>query len=147
MTMTLKTEVAFEPITCGVCGVQFALTEVHVRYLQDHGATFYCPNGHPRAYVEPAVTRLEKELRAKQTELDRQKIRLSQAEADARWEHSRAEETKRRLSATRGVVTRIKNRVGNGVCPCCNRTFQQLGRHMKAKHPEWEPLNEERAEE
>jgi hypothetical protein len=21
-------------------------------------------------------------------------------------------------------------------CPCCNRTFQQLARHMKAKHPE-----------
>ena len=23
-----------------------------------------------------------------------------------------------------------------GACPCCKRTFQQLARHMAAKHPE-----------
>ncbi len=30
---------------------------------------------------------------------------------------------------------RTRKRVGSGVCPCCSRTFQQLARHMKAKHP------------
>jgi hypothetical protein len=29
-----------------------------------------------------------------------------------------------------------------GVCPCCNRTFQQLARHMKAKHPGYGPTDE-----
>lgn len=31
----------------------------------------------------------------------------------------------------------IKKRVGNGVCPCCNRTFENLSRHMSCKHPEY----------
>lgn len=29
------------------------------------------------------------------------------------------------------------HRVGAGVCPCCKRTFQQLARHMKCKHPKY----------
>jgi hypothetical protein len=28
--------------------------------------------------------------------------------------------------------------VANGVCPCCNRTFQNLARHMAGKHPDYE---------
>lgn len=37
----------------------------------------------------------------------------------------------------KGVATRLKNRAAHGVCPCCNRTFQQLARHMSAKHPDF----------
>lgn len=40
-------------------------------------------------------------------------------------------------AATRGHLTRTKKRGGHGVCPCCNRTFQQLARHMKSKHPDY----------
>jgi chemotaxis response regulator CheB len=43
----------------------------------------------------------------------------------------------REHSATRAQLTKTKKRVANGVCPCCNRTFKQLARHMKAKHPEF----------
>jgi hypothetical protein len=32
-------------------------------------------------------------------------------------------------------VTKIKNRVGHGVCPCCTRSFQNLARHMASEHP------------
>lgn len=45
--------------------------------------------------------------------------------------------TKQLASEREAKVTRIKNRVGNGVCPCCNRTFQNLQRHMHTKHPEY----------
>jgi hypothetical protein len=31
----------------------------------------------------------------------------------------------------------VQKRVGNGVCPCCNRTFEDLARHMKVKHREY----------
>lgn len=30
----------------------------------------------------------------------------------------------------------IKKRVQGGACPCCNRHFVQLERHMATKHPE-----------
>jgi hypothetical protein len=140
MPTILEIATTFVAITCGGCGAVFALSETHQRQLRDTGKTFYCPNGCPRAYCESTVTRLEKELKEKQDALDRQKIRLSQAEADARCERNRAERLKRSRDATRGVVTRIKNRVKNGVCPCCNRTFADLQRHMANQHPEWEPL-------
>lgn len=41
------------------------------------------------------------------------------------------------MHAARGQVTRLKNRAAAGVCPCCNRTFHQLVRHMAAKHPDF----------
>ena len=44
----------------------------------------------------------------------------------------------RKLSASKGQMTKLKNRVKNGVCPCCNRTFVNLLRHMKSKHPEYD---------
>ncbi|WP_159103999.1 hypothetical protein [Rhodopseudomonas sp. B29] len=45
------------------------------------------------------------------------------------------EAAERRAAAARGQVTKIKNRVGHGVCPCCNRTFANLARHMAGEHP------------
>lgn len=29
-----------------------------------------------------------------------------------------------------------QTRIGAGICPCCNRTFSQLARHMQSKHPD-----------
>jgi DNA repair exonuclease SbcCD ATPase subunit len=46
-------------------------------------------------------------------------------------------DTEKSLIAQKGVTTRIKNRASNGVCPCCNRTFQNLARHMHTKHPDF----------
>ena len=47
------------------------------------------------------------------------------------------EEAEASLQATKGVVTRLKKRAIAGVCPCCNRTFQQLAAHMAHKHPDY----------
>jgi len=52
--------------------------------------------------------------------------------------NTRIEMERRRVSAARGRVTKIKRRVQHGVCPCCNRTFSNLASHMKTKHPEFE---------
>lgn len=69
---------------------------------------------------------------------------MASAERSKQWaEESRdswrksSETNARRLSAQRGVTTRIKNRVKHGVCPCCQRTFRQLAAHMKSKHPDF----------
>ena len=47
------------------------------------------------------------------------------------------------LSAQKGVTTRLKNRVQKGVCPCCNRYFAQLQRHMTTQHPNFAATAEE----
>lgn len=87
----------------------------------------HCPMGHSH------VPKGEREC-------DRLKRRL---EREVAWQDQlRAElrDAELSLSATRGVVTRIKNRIANGVCPCCSRSFgtdSKLARHIKSKHPDF----------
>jgi hypothetical protein len=92
---------------------------------------FYCPNGHKQHYTGQSDADKERE-RADQ--LQRQ---LTAAEERAKRQHELREAAERQAAAARGQVTRIKKRVGNGVCPCCNRTFSDLQRHMHTKHPEF----------
>jgi hypothetical protein len=91
-------------------------------HLKENGG-FWCPAGHQRHFVsgESEEIKLRRQLQ--------QKI---QNEA---YLNDQIKAAERRTSAARGVVTRIKNRVSHGVCPCCNRTFANLMRHMKTKHP------------
>lgn len=116
---------------CCTCGVTVVVPQDFKRKrLEDH-KTYYCPNGHPLHY--PGESELEKTKRLLETER-----RWREQEIESRkkaWEA--ADRASRRASAAKGQVTRIKNRVGNGVCPCCKRTFQNLLRHMHTKHPDF----------
>lgn len=91
---------------------------------------FYCAYGHSQYYPqgESETTKLRRDR-------DQLAQRIAQRDDRIRELHEEKEQTEKRLSATRGVVTRIKNRIGHGVCPCCNRTFGDLHRHMATKHP------------
>lgn len=115
-------------IRCGECGCLFGLSRFLYNARREDKKTFYCSNGHPRAYVESEADRLRRER-------DRLAQRIAERDDEIARQRTLREETERRLSATRGVVTRIKNRIGHGVCPCCNRTFGDLARHMATKHP------------
>ena len=35
----------------------------------------------------------------------------------------------------------MRDRVKNGVCPCCNRSFTSLWQHIKNEHPEFGESN------
>lgn len=107
------------------CGIPHAIPSELSRQARDNGTAVYCPLGH--AWVV-SQTRAEK-LAA---ELEEQKRRTKAAR-----DLLAAEE--RSHSATRGHLTRTKKRHAAGVCPCCNRTFAQLARHMATKHPDWNP--------
>lgn len=100
------------------------------RRRNDHG-DFYCPAGHCQSYIGKSD---EERLREK---LDYRSEQLARERDQRHKEERKHAATKRRLSASKGQVTKIKNRVGHGVCPCCNRTFQNLARHMGSQHPEF----------
>jgi DNA repair exonuclease SbcCD ATPase subunit len=68
-------------------------------------------------------------------ERDRLTQRLAEKDDELRRQRERVEAAERRGAAARGQVTKIKNRIGHGVCPCCNRTFENLHRHMASQHP------------
>lgn len=113
---------------CIKCGCYFGVPAGFTEQRRKDKNTFYCPNGHPMSYTESELDRVRRER-------DRLAQRVAQRDDEIAHQRQRREETERRLAATRGVVTRIKNRIGHGICPCCNRTFSDLSRHMATKHP------------
>jgi hypothetical protein len=92
--------------------------------------SFYCSYGHSQCFRE-GPTDLDK----MRQERDRLAQRVAERDDEVRRQRELREAAERRTAAARGQVTRIKNRVGHGVCPCCNRTFENLHRHMTTKHP------------
>lgn len=113
--------------TCITCGVYFAFDrELDQRRRQDK-QSFYCPNGHSQAYTESEADRLRKQLSVKEAELSRAQQRTA-------MERSMRESAEAATKRVQGQLTRQTKRVNAGVCPHCNRTFQQLARHMDCKH-------------
>lgn len=111
-------------MACPVCGVTYAAPERLVDSGErDPDLYWYCPNGHHLHF--PGKSEAQK-LREARNELARERARHDQTVAS--------------LRATKGVVTRQRaklERVSKGVCPCCNRSFTDLRKHMANKHPEY----------
>lgn len=57
----------------------------------------------------------------------------------ARFQDEISAEKKRADNAEKKII-QTKRRALAGVCPCCTRTFQNVQRHMKSKHPNVVPL-------
>lgn len=140
MAKTIELAIALHVLECCACGITFAYAEAYDRELRESHRTFYCPNGHPQSYK--AKTEAEK-LR---DQLTKERQQLDQVKADREWYRERLDETRkseaavtRRLTAHKGIVTKLRNRVGKGVCPCCHQKFKDLRDHMKAEHPDWNP--------
>lgn len=115
--LTLKRE------ECISCGVVFAIPGNLQNRLQQNHASFYCPNGHSQHYT-------------KESDAARYKRRMEWAENQrdqARQQRDHAEASRR---AHKAAHTRTKNRIRNGVCPHCNRYFENLHQHMETKHHE-----------
>lgn len=129
--MKTTTLVTLEAITCANCGVVFGIEEGHVKRLRSNGATFYCPNGHSNWYGESAATKLAKQLAEAE-----KKANLYQGYYQA--EQSDHEYTRNRLNGTKGALTKLKKRVSEGTCPCCQKSFKVLAKHMAEKHPEYQ---------
>lgn len=92
--------------------------------------SFFCAYGHSQIFREGPTE--EEKLRRERDRLNQQ---LAEKDDEIRHQRERTEAAERRGAAARGQVTKIKNRVGHGVCPCCNRTFENLHRHMTTQHP------------
>jgi hypothetical protein len=122
-------------VECPTCGITYAIPESlqasALRWKGDklNGWKLCCPLGHTWWYVG-------------ETEI--QKARRQAQEARTRLLATREllEHEQRSHAATKGHATRRRKkleRVQAGVCPCCNRSFQNLARHMAGRHPEFKP--------
>lgn len=109
---------------CCTCGMPFAMTaDFKQRRLADR-RLFYCPSGHAQHYTgKSQEQKLREKLDAERRRADAESGRASLLE-DQRDQVARAHK-------------RMRERVKNGVCPCCNRTFQNLLEHMRTQHPDF----------
>lgn len=140
--MSLKEETGELIVTRCWCGLQHAVPESLYREKKrchDAGSRYegiYCPLGHQWLFSrEPAHKRHARELEAEKRRTTEVKLQRDRAQREAN-----TNEARRR--AEKAAKTRLKNRVAAGVCPCCNRTFKQLARHMKSQHPDFSATQE-----
>lgn len=102
-------------LECCKCGVSFGMTNQLYEGRKRDREAFFCPNGHAQAFVDS----LEEKMRKARDRAIQEQARLAEENAIKEKE-----------------ILRLKKRSANGVCPCCTRTFTNMARHMKTKHPE-----------
>lgn len=129
--------VTFEREDCCSCGVTFFIpADLRARRKND-AQSFYCPNGHGQSYSKSEADQLRAKVKEWEVYAESQKKRKEWAEQEAKNEQERRLKTERRLTAAKGQQTKLRNRIKNGVCPCCTRTFSNLQRHMANQHPDF----------
>lgn len=124
MKFTNMIEVEYVTEICCQCSISFGMTvQLQSIRKKDH-QLFYCPLGHGQHYVA-------------ETEAEKLKKILKNTEERLAMELSRNGRLKQDLATTRGKLTKTEKRIAKGVCPCCNRQFVNMARHMKGRHPEY----------
>lgn len=118
-TMNYTSELVVVECWCGMPhAVPASLRDFQLRQHHDgkQVTSIFCPLGHGHAPAsEPKVKRLERELANTQ-----ENLRIERAAH----------------SATKGAALKARRRAARGVCPCCNRSFVNVARHIANQHPE-----------
>lgn len=124
MSVTFHETVVMSKFECCHCGVTFAMPQKLEHERRKDHENFYCPNGHRQHFTQESEAeawkrRYENEVRQAND------LRVSKLAAE------------RARDRTQREMKKLKTRSAVGVCPCCNRTFSQLARHMASKHQEF----------
>jgi hypothetical protein len=119
-------------VTSCWCGVRLAIPSSLYREAKDNGMKVYCPLGHAFVFTTTEVERLRDQLNTERRRADH-----AMTSAIAARDQARA--TERSNIAYRGHLTRLRNRIANGVCPVkdCHRHFDNVQAHIASQHPEW----------
>lgn len=105
------------------CNLTFAFTRDFYDQVRNDPATWwYCPAGHSQHYTNEAT--------------DAQKLARAAARETALKDQLTA--AVRDAEDTRVALLRDRQRFANGVCPCCNRSFENVARHMRGEHPDYD---------
>jgi Fe-S oxidoreductase len=121
---------------CIVCGICFAIPEEFRANLVRRGGYFHCPVGHSQGWDQGEEARAQSNLKRKleeaQKQLDAKQLELQAERKRKEWAEQDAKQKSDKLAV-------LQKRTHAGTCPCCQRTFKQLAAHMKNKHPEVAP--------
>lgn len=123
MSAVFKYQQELEATSCCVCGIQFGVPPYFIDNARKNAGSLYCPNGHRLGWSE--------------TEADKLRKQIHKANELLEWQRARASTLEKSLVAQKGQMTKLKKRLAHGVCPFCKRSFQDVARHMKSKHPDY----------
>jgi len=125
--------ISMETVLCTRCGLLYALPEALIDAARKKGngeITWRCPNNSCSAENWGYHGKSE----------------VEKAKEEAKWQRDRAarlsvdlDQTKASLRSQKGATTKAKKRHAAALCPCCNRSFVQLQRHMASQHPNYDP--------
>ncbi len=114
-------------MTCS-CGIIYAVPEIWRKEKERNHATWWCPNGCPRHY--PGESDIEKAKRERTETEQRLQSELNAAR------HLKLVAERARDKAVKDK-RKVERRVAHGVCPCCNKTFNDLSNHMVTEHKDF----------
>jgi hypothetical protein len=130
-------------VDCAVCGITYAIPESlrrsALKYHGDrpNGWKLCCPLGHEWWYVgKTEKEQLQEKIDWQRSRAGRLASQLDQTEASRRAQKAATTRARRQRDHDR-------TRVQAGVCPCCNRSFKNLARHMAGQHPEYGPVGDD----
>jgi hypothetical protein len=133
MTITHTYTGRLTVVDCATCHMDFGVTDKFERTRRDDHKNFFCPAGHSNYYPGRSETeRLQQRLHEANQSAASLTHQLDQTRAELSHESARRR-------GYQGQLTRTRRRIANGICPCCNRTFRNLARHMAGQHPEYVP--------
>lgn len=125
-------------LDCCSCGMPLGLSKKWVEDARAEGSfrkKFWCPYCNTSQGWGTSTHTLEKRrLEAERDSLSRQ---LTDAREDKKKAMAEARYFRASRDGMKGVVAKVKKRVGHGVCPCCTRSFANLRRHMLSQHPDY----------
>lgn len=119
-------------ITSCWCGIRLAIPSDLYTHAYNNGQVVFCPLGHEFVWKETEAQRLAK------------KLKTAQAAAKFAWASASAardqrDAANRTAAAYRGHLTRLRNKIANGVCPVpgCKRHFDNIQAHIATVHGAW----------
>lgn len=128
----LNIGVTLDIIHCASCGIVFGVPADFIERRRKDNAEFRCPAGHVNVYRENAFDKLKKENDRLRSQVEHER---NSREVAARLHKTALTGERIKRGKAEAKAARIETRVNAGVCPHCQRTFQQLARHMQSKHP------------
>ncbi len=126
MTVRVNGSICIE-MECASCGVNYAFPQVLYDTAYREGGFWSCPNGHRRGWDKAHGDREETKVRQERDLLKQQEARLRDELGNALAQ----------VQAEKRSAARLAKRAAAGICPCCTRTFTNMARHMKTKHPDF----------
>lgn len=130
MSAVLDFSTRLEVHHCPTCFMPYAAPQRFFKERREDKQSFYCPSGHLASYKESESDRLRREL-------EEEKRNVEWYKSVAKSKDSQIKGVNIQLGKVKAKLKRTETRVGHGVCPCCNRSFVNMQRHMKTKHPDY----------